>query len=166
MFFLVALLTGVITAYLSSAVAKDKGHDGTPWFWGGFFFGPLGLIAAAGLSDRKLRNYIRQIGEKQDAITPEPLRITAEERQEERPKKFIGNFELDKTAEEDAIWEKILSMLNPEIANKADLRNSYLDDPFLGSTEFVVNDRHGETLAYVTRKEYSEDKYQWKVSMA
>ena len=35
-----------------------------------------------------------------------------------------------------------------------------------GSTEFVVNDRNGETLAYATRKEYSEDKYQWKVSMA
>ena len=71
MFLLVALLTGVITAYLSSAVAKDKGHDGTPWFWGGFFFGPLGLIAAAGLSDRKLRRYIRQIGEKQEAIKEE-----------------------------------------------------------------------------------------------
>ena len=83
--------------------------------------------------DWSFRSYrsFKKWGGKQDAITPEPLRITAEERQEERPKKFIGNFELDKTAEEDAIWEKILSMLNPEIANKADLRNSYLDDPFL-----------------------------------
>ena len=165
-YLIVLLISAVISGYLTRAVAKDKGHDGTPWFWGGFFFGPLGLIAAAGLSDRKLRNYIRQIGEKQDAITPEPLRITAEERQEERPNKFIGNFELDKTAEEDAIWEKIISMLNPDIANKADLRNSYLDDSFLGGTEFVVNDRNGETLAYATRKEYSENTYQWKVSMA
>ena len=129
MFFLVALLTGVITAYLSSAVAKDKGHDGTPWFWGGFFFGPLGLIAAAGLSDRKLRRYIRQIGEKQDAIKEE---LEPKTQEDKRPDGYsIGTFKLVKTAEEDEIWEKILSMFNPEIANKADLRNSYLDDPFL-----------------------------------
>ena len=68
------------------------------------------LIAAAGLSDKKLRRYIRQI------------------------------------------WEKILSMLNPEIANKADRSKSYLDDPLLGDTEFVVNDRNGETIASLLEK--------------
>ena len=129
--------------------------------------GPLGLIAAAGLSDRKLRRYIRQIGEKQEAIALEPLRMTTEERkQNQRNKKIIGTFELDKTAEEDAIWLKILSMLNPEIANKADLRNSCLDDSFLGGTEFVINYRNGGTLACTARREYSEDTYQWKISMA
>ena len=91
---------------------------------------------------------------------------TEERKQNQRNKKIIGTFELDKTAEEDAIWKKILSMLNPEIANKADLRNSYLDDSFLGGTEFVINYRNGETLAYAARREYSEDTYQWKVSMA
>ena len=53
----------------------------------GLLLGPLWLIAAAGLSDRKLRKYIRQIGEKQEAISPEPLRMTTEERQEEKRKK-------------------------------------------------------------------------------
>ena len=66
--FLIAfLISAVVIGYLTRAVAKDKGHDGTDWFWGGFLLGPLGLLAAAGLSDRKLRNYIRQIGESKGA---------------------------------------------------------------------------------------------------
>ena len=66
LFFIVGF-SGLLTA----VVASDKGHDGNIWFFAGFITGPLGLIAAAGLSDRKLRKYIRQIGEKQDAIQPE-----------------------------------------------------------------------------------------------
>ena len=91
---------------------------------------------------------------------------TEERKQNQRNKKIIGTFELDKTAEEDAIWEKILSMLNPEIANKADRSKSYIDNALLGDTEFVVNDSNDLALAYATREEYSEDTYQWKVSVA
>ena len=65
--FFIAGFSGLLTA----VVASDKGHDGNIWFFAGFITGPLGLIAAAGLSDRKLRKYTRQIGEKQDAIQPE-----------------------------------------------------------------------------------------------
>ena len=64
--FFIAGFSGLLT----SVVASDKGHDGNKWFFAGLIFGPLGLIAAAGLSDRKLRRYIRQIGVKQDAIEP------------------------------------------------------------------------------------------------
>ena len=71
MAFFVLLCISVITACLSSSIAQDKGHKAFDWGLAGFLFGPLGLIAAAGLSDRKLRKYIRQIGEKQDAIPPE-----------------------------------------------------------------------------------------------
>ena len=70
MAFFLFLIIGAITGFLASNVASDKGHDGIAWFFTGFFLGPLGLIAAAGLSDRKLRKYIRQIGEKQEAIQP------------------------------------------------------------------------------------------------
>ena len=41
------------------------------WFIGGFFFSVIALIAVAGLPDKKLRKYIRQIGENQNAIDPE-----------------------------------------------------------------------------------------------
>ena len=39
----------------------------------GFFFGFIALISVAGLPDKKLRNYILQIGLKQDAIQEETL---------------------------------------------------------------------------------------------
>ena len=41
------------------------------WFILGFLFSFVALIAVVGLPDRKLRKYIRQIGEKQNAIDPE-----------------------------------------------------------------------------------------------
>ena len=70
MVFLLLIVISLITASLASSIAEDKGHQAFNWCLAGFFFGPLGLIAAAGLSDKKLRKYIRQIGEKQDAISP------------------------------------------------------------------------------------------------
>ena len=54
--------------FYSAQVAHQKGYSGTKWGIGGFFFGFMALIAAAGLPDRRLRKYIRQIGEKQNAI--------------------------------------------------------------------------------------------------
>tara|TARA_E500000331_G_scaffold127503_1_gene125028 strand:- start:196 stop:429 length:234 start_codon:yes stop_codon:yes gene_type:complete len=71
MAFFFILIIGLIAGFLASNIATDKGHGGTSWFFAGFLFGPLGLIAAAGLSDRKLSKLFRQIGEKQDAIPPE-----------------------------------------------------------------------------------------------
>ena len=46
--------------------------------FGGLLLGPLGLLAAVGLSDRKLRNYIRQIGESQGAIKEDIKSLTTE----------------------------------------------------------------------------------------
>ena len=50
-------------ASFSGVIAHDKGHSGMAWFFGGLFFGPLGLVAVAALSDRKLRRYIRLMAE-------------------------------------------------------------------------------------------------------
>ena len=52
----------------SGEVAHQKGYSGAAWGFGGLLFGFIALIAAAGLPDRKLRKYIRLIGEKQNAI--------------------------------------------------------------------------------------------------
>ena len=50
-------------------VAHQKGYKGAAWAIGGFFFGFFALVAAAGLPYRKLRKYIRLIGEKLNLIT-------------------------------------------------------------------------------------------------
>jgi len=58
--------------FFASAVANDKDHDAVAWFFGGFIFGPIGLISAAGLSDRKLRRYQRFQAEAQGYTEREP----------------------------------------------------------------------------------------------
>ena len=66
--FIVLLIVWLSAGFYSAEVANEKGYSGAAWFIGGLFFGFIALIAAAGLPDRKLRRYIRLIGEKQNAI--------------------------------------------------------------------------------------------------
>ena len=69
--FLVPLIVGAIACgFYTSAVAESKGHDGVFWSIGGFFFGPLALLAAVGLSDLKSRKYLRLLAEHQGALSP------------------------------------------------------------------------------------------------
>ena len=63
--FLVIVIGWVASAILCAILANEKGYVPVAWFFGGLFFGFFALIAAAGLPDKKLRKYIRQIeGEK------------------------------------------------------------------------------------------------------
>ena len=63
--FFALLLVWLPCAFYASHVAADKGHNGAAWFFGGFLFGLIALIAAAGLSGQKLRHYIRLTAESQ-----------------------------------------------------------------------------------------------------
>ena len=61
----------IASALFCALVANEKGYSNVAWFFGGLIFGFIALIAVAGLPDKRLRNYLRQIGEKQNAIDPE-----------------------------------------------------------------------------------------------
>ncbi len=111
------LISAVIIGYLTRAVAKDKGHDATPWFWGGFLLGPLGLLAAVGLSDRRLRNYIRQIGESQGAIKEEIKSLSSSTDQ-------TKTLKITNTADEDEIWETLMFLLSEKNLALADKSKS------------------------------------------
>ena len=60
----VLLVGWIASAFFCASVASEKGYSGTSWGIAGFLFGFFALIAVAGLPDKKLRKYIRQIGEK------------------------------------------------------------------------------------------------------
>ena len=64
--FVFALIVFFVAGLFVSNVAQEKGYNGFVWFIGGFLFSVIALIAVAGLPDKKLRKYIRQIGEKSD----------------------------------------------------------------------------------------------------
>ena len=61
----------IASAFFCAQVANEKGYSTINWCIFGFLFGFFALIAVAGLPDKRLRKYIRQIGEKQNAIEPE-----------------------------------------------------------------------------------------------
>ena len=61
--FITWLVIAFIFAALSSTIAEDKGHGEFVWGLVGFLLGPIGLLAAVGLSDRVQRNFLRQIAE-------------------------------------------------------------------------------------------------------
>ena len=45
----------------AGVIASSKDHNWFPWIVGGVLFGPVALIATAGLPDRQLTRYIRLI---------------------------------------------------------------------------------------------------------
>ena len=50
----------------AGVIAASKNHNWFPWSLGGFLFGPVALIATAGLPDRKLHRYVRLISGDKD----------------------------------------------------------------------------------------------------
>ena len=51
-YFLVVLLYACVCGAFTSRVAREKGYSGS-WYWAGFWFGLVALIAACGLPDRQ-----------------------------------------------------------------------------------------------------------------
>ena len=151
------LVIGVIAGFLASNIASDKGHDGSSWFFAGFLFGPLGLIAAAGLSDRKLRKYIRQIGEKQEAIEPgveyQNFGVVSS-----------AKFELNKDATEDQIWEKIMEAIGPNSSKQADrIKSNLINQPF-GGKLFTIVGLNGKLLAKAKTVDSGSD-FIWEIEI-
>ena len=59
------LVTWVSCGLVAMSVANAKDCNGINWLLGGFLFGPIGVIGAAGLPDRKLRRTMRLMAEAQ-----------------------------------------------------------------------------------------------------
>ena len=52
----------------AGVIAASKDHNWLPWIVGGLVFGPVALIATAGLPDRKLTKFVRLLsGDKNES---------------------------------------------------------------------------------------------------
>ncbi|MEQ1895050.1 MAG: hypothetical protein ABL998_21120 [Planctomycetota bacterium] len=67
---------GFVCGGLSGTIAGAKGYEAGTWFFGGFLFGPLGLIAAAGLPTKASREFFltRKCGACAEAVRIESKR--------------------------------------------------------------------------------------------
>ena len=103
-------------------VAHQKGYSGTSWAIGGFFFGFIALIAAAGLPDKKLNRYIRRIGEKQGAFSENEFKFNEIAKTGENENNFLVPIKYDS----EEIWSFLLSNTNNKL-DEADRVNSQIN---------------------------------------
>lgn len=66
----------VVSAETTRAIAKAKGLNSGGWWVAGFSLGPIGLIGAAGMPDRKLRYYMKALAIKLEAIDLQDIEST------------------------------------------------------------------------------------------
>ena len=181
------LLTGVTTG----VVASDKGHGFGAWTFVGLFLGPLGLIAAVGLSDQKLREYIRRTREtgfvepiqanqrllnRTDLYLDSPPKLLKQsesnfegESQTSSREKYIGDFLLDIDASENEIWTKIIEIFDfrrPDLVYLADQTKSQIILSLHGGKAYLVCDSDEKRIALVYAK-LSDDgqNFYWKIKI-
>jgi hypothetical protein len=147
-FFLV-LVVACISAGLSSSIASAKGWSSVSWLVVGFLFGPLGLIAAAGLPDRKLRHCLFELS-KQNGVSSESLetgrvdpvaQVTSHLTEEH-------DFQTDLLTTEEEAWGLILGNLPDSLKNQASRESSDLK---MRSSKMLIRSDEGLYLAEAKR---------------
>ncbi len=190
--YILILLFWILTGITTGVVASDKGHGFGSWTLAGLLLGPLGLIAAVGLSDQKLREYIRRTIESESIrpiqntqklldkndlyvdSTPIPKLLSegpgelAYQTKEYTREKYIDDFLLNKSASEEQLWMKIVEILefyNPDIAALAERSKSNFNIDFTGGRAYVICKSDGQKIALAYAKESSNNDYYWQLKM-
>jgi hypothetical protein len=153
--FLLVIVLCCICAGLSSSIASTKGWGAFNWLVSGFLFGPLGLIAAAGLPDRKLQHYLLELS-KQNGISPESLELDPVE---SIPQVGPGNveehdFKTDPLTSEEELWDLVLRQLPFSKRDRADRRASKLTK---NSSTMIIRSSEGQYLIEARRIHTTRD---------
>ena len=154
----------IASAFFCSSVASEKGYSGTAWGFAGFLFGFFALIAVAGLPDKKLRKYIRQIGEKQKAIEKE----SEGAEWVEQPSDWGSSirFVMPPSATEEEMYKRLISEIgkNKELKKKFDklkIKSYEFNEPLLGGKEFSLMGEDLRTLFVMSAKKLNDIQTQW-----
>ena len=157
---LILSLLWIISAFLSALLAKDKGHNALLWFFIGLIGGIISVVAATGLSDRKLRNYMRIISEKEklskeeNFISKKPFRYR---------EKFT--FSTGINANENEVYNHLSNFLRKsrdtkEVFDALKVDSFEFSESILGGKAFIVYDANMISLIILTSQK-KEDKLLW-----
>jgi hypothetical protein len=70
----IAIIINILVGFISIYVAREKGYNGSIWFWVSLLLGIAGIIAAAGLPDRKyVHTGLQEIFKKITRLTREGI---------------------------------------------------------------------------------------------
>ena len=157
---LLVLALAFICAGLSGTIAFAKGWVSASWFMAGFFFGPLGLIAAAGLPDRRLRHYLYELSKQQGVASEslEPLQAT--DTDSSSAYKFAFDFKVDEQTTDDELWDLILVALAEDIKIKASRDKSDLNT---STTRLIIRAADGSYLMEARRIKRSHGTSYWNL---
>ena len=157
---LVISLLWIVCAFLSAYLAKDKGHNALHWLLIGLIGGFISIIAAAGLSDRKLRKDIIQIYEREKiidevkTISKKPFRYK---------EKFT--FSTNINANENEVFSYLSKLLTKSDETREEFNALKIDsyefnNSSLGGKAFIVYDSDRISLLILTSQK-KENKLFW-----
>ena len=176
----------ILTGLTSGVIASDKGHGFGSWIIAGLLLGPFGLIAAAGLSDQKLREYIRRAIDPQFSnpvktknnllknndlyINTSPnLLIGGRSDIEDQKRRNIGDFLLHKGASKKQLWTKIIEILeftNQDLADLADESTSNTFSSISGGKAYIIRDSTDQKIAMAYAKSAKDkEKFHWQIKL-
>ena len=90
-------------------------------------------------------------------------------REQEAKSNSTGSFILNKEAEVDQVFEKLVELLEKKnyvaIIEAIDKRKLSFNNPIFGGTELIVQDKDGENLLSVTGSDYSQTELIWQIEL-
>ena len=177
MFLIVVIFGGLIIGLFCSNVAGEKGYNEFGWFIAGFLFSFAALIAVAGLPDRKLRRYIRLIGEKQNAIKIQQQKVVLPVSKKDKLEKSISNekiifenfeFRTSFDASVDEVYKEFVKVITATEESKKAFNSIQVDSyefnkPLIGGVEFVLVYAKGK-FNFVLSSKKDDSEIIWKYS--
>ena len=158
----VLLIGWVASAFFCAQVADEKGYSGTSWGIAGFIFVFFALIAVAGLPDKKLRKYLRQIDVKQkinneESETPEEKIIYG---------KRIISFIMPSGSNKLQIFNRLKSEVKSnlqyeEIFNRFNIKSYDFNEPLVGGLEFVIEGDQEKRIFVMRSKKLNDIQTEW-----
>ena len=164
----VVVIGWIASAFFCATVAEEKGYSSVNWCILGFLFGFFTLIAVAGLPDRKLRKYIRQIGEKPKTSKPDDEEKGWEgDSSDWNSKKRTIQFVMPAAANKLQIFNKLKSEVNKneeyqKIFDDFKINSYEINESLLGGKEFVLLAKDLRTLFILSGKKLNNIQTQWE----